>query len=291
VEVEGIEATHREGLDAKFLAGDLGIQVDRHSGLRFLEQHAHVMQSWDERRAVDLLRAAGSVAEPDDVSAVLFQPSCEREAFGVEGEGDEPGFAVGVVTHQDRQLTAGLEGLGSVPQELTIPTQEVVECRRPAQLIRSLDEGEFRDKLLRAKVSLGLDYPHVVELRFAERSFDWLLADAREGAVARGDHEALQRLHEELQRLQEKLNQEVPAPAPANAQLMLEALANARVERPGTLAYQQAMEVAARRFQEYRTEFLGGTAMASFKSIANPASEDVRDWVSRAAENQSAVGP
>lgn len=166
---------------------------------------------------------------------------------------------------------------------VVIPTTLVLLLagNEATRLIRGLDEGEFRDKLLRAKVSLGLDYPHVVELRFAERSFDWLLADAREGAVAQGDHEALQRLDEELQRLQEKLSQEVPAPAPANAQLMLEALANARVERPGTLAYQQAMEVAARRFQEYRTEFLGGTAMASFKSIANPASEDVRDWVSR----------
>jgi predicted PurR-regulated permease PerM len=149
------------------------------------------------------------------------------------------------------------------------------------KLIRDLDEGEFRDKLLRAKTSLGLDYPHVVELRFAERSFDWLLADAREGAVAQGNHEALQRLHEELQRLQGTLNGDVPAPVPANAQLMLDALASARAERPGTLAYQQAIEVAARRFQEYRVEFLGGTAKASFKNIANPSSEDVRNWGSR----------
>lgn len=166
---------------------------------------------------------------------------------------------------------------------VVIPTSMVLVLagNEATRLIRGLDEGEFRDKLLRAKVSLGLDYPHVVELRFAERSFDWLLADAREGAVAQGDREALQRLDEELQRLQEKLSHEVPAPAPASAQLMLDALASARAERPGTLAYQQSMEVAARRFQEYRTEFLGGTAMASFKSLANPASEDVRDWVSR----------
>ena len=40
-----------------------------------------------------------------------------------------------------------------------------------AKLVRSLDDGEFRDKLQRARLSLVLDYPHVAELRFAERSF------------------------------------------------------------------------------------------------------------------------
>ena len=64
-----------------------------------------------------------------------------------------------------------------------------------AKLMRSLDDGEFRDKLHRARFTLGLDYPHVVELRFAERSFERLLADAREGAVANGNPKALLRLH------------------------------------------------------------------------------------------------
>ena len=55
-----------------------------------------------------------------------------------------------------------------------------------AKLGRNLDEGEFRDKQHRARLSLGLDYPHVIEMRFVERSFERLLADVRGGAVATG---------------------------------------------------------------------------------------------------------
>lgn len=150
-----------------------------------------------------------------------------------------------------------------------------------AKLVRSLDDGEFRDKLHRARLSLGLEYPHVVELRFAERSFERLLADAREGAVANGNPEALLRLHEELERLQVTLNEDGNSTGRSDAQFMLDALATAREEIPGTLAYQQAMEMAARRFQEYRIEFLGGAARAVVKNIANPTPEDVRDWTSR----------
>ena len=86
------------------------------------------MQAGDESGAIDLLRAAGSVAEPDDVSAVLLETSCECEAFCVIGEGDEPRIAVGVITHQNRELPAGLESLGGVADELAITLEEVVEC-------------------------------------------------------------------------------------------------------------------------------------------------------------------
>ena len=93
--------------------------------------------------------------------------------------------------------------------------------------MRSLDEGEFRDKLYRARFSLGLDYPHVIEMRFVERSFERLLADAREGAVATGNREALLRLHEELQQLQETLNNDSRYAVPSDEPLMLDALAEA----------------------------------------------------------------
>lgn len=149
-----------------------------------------------------------------------------------------------------------------------------------AKLLRNLDDGEFQDKLQRARYSLGLDYPHVVEMRFAERSFERLLAAAREGAVASGNPEALQRLYEELQRLQDTLSEHRNSPEPSAAQLMLDALATAREKTPGTLAYQQAMETAARRFREYRIEFLGGATRAVVRDIANPTPEEIRDWTS-----------
>jgi len=149
-----------------------------------------------------------------------------------------------------------------------------------AKLIRNLDDGELRDKLERARFSLGLDYPHVVEMRFAERSFERLLADARESAVANGNPEALLRLQEELQRLQVSLDTDSNSPESSEAKSMLDALANAREETPGTLAYQQAMELAARHFQEYRIEFLGGATRAVVRNIANPTPEELRDWTS-----------
>ncbi len=149
-----------------------------------------------------------------------------------------------------------------------------------AKLIRNLDDGELRDKLQRARFSLGLDYPHVVEMRFAERSFERLLADARESAVANGNPEALMRLQQELQRLQVSLDEDHNSPKSSEAQSMLYALANARKETPGTLAYQQAMEMASRHFQEYRIEFLGGATRAVVRNIANPTPEDLRDWTS-----------
>ncbi len=150
-----------------------------------------------------------------------------------------------------------------------------------AKLARSLDDGEFRDKLQRARLSLGLDYPHVAELRFAERSFEMLMADARQGAVASGNRDALVRLHEELRRLQVTLNKEENSNGPSGVKLMLDALTIAQKETPGTLAYQQAMETAARRFHEYRVEFLGGVPRAVLKNIANPTSEDLKDWAGR----------
>ena len=64
------------------------------------------MQSWDEGRPVHLLRTAGTVAESDDVGAALLEPGCEGQAFRVEGQGDEAGFPVGIVAHQDGELPA-----------------------------------------------------------------------------------------------------------------------------------------------------------------------------------------
>src|SRR3954453_19664385 len=84
----------------------------RRSG--FLEDRQRVVQAGDEAAAVDLLAAAGTVAEPDDVGAALRQPGRERQPLGVVGEGDEPIAAVAVVAHQDGQLAARYERPGAV---------------------------------------------------------------------------------------------------------------------------------------------------------------------------------
>lgn len=200
------------------------------------------------------------------VSVVMFRPFhtwCERLLRG-------------------RNRVAALISMTAVLLLVIAPSSLVLLLagNEAAKLIRNLDDGDLRDKLERARLSLGLDYPHVVEMRFAERSFERLLADARESAVANGNPEALLRLQEELQRLQVSLDTDSNSAESSEAKSMLDALANARVETPGTLAYQQAMELASRHFQEYRMEFLGGATRAVVRNIANPTPEELRDWTS-----------
>jgi hypothetical protein len=76
-------------------------------GLSALKNHAHVVQAWDEGRAVDLLAAGGAVAEADDVGRVLLQAALEGNPLGVEDEGDEARLAIMVIAHQNGELAAG----------------------------------------------------------------------------------------------------------------------------------------------------------------------------------------
>ena len=85
-----------------------------------LEDHAGVVQSWDERRPVDFLRTAGTVTESDDVGAALLEPGCKGQSLGVEGQGDEAGFTIGIVTHQDGKLSVGFESMEAIADKLTV---------------------------------------------------------------------------------------------------------------------------------------------------------------------------
>ena len=88
--------------------------------IHLFEDHAGVVQSWDERRPVNFLRAAGPVTEADDVSAALLESGCEGQAFRVEGQGDESGFTIGVVAHQDGEFSVGLESMEAITDELSV---------------------------------------------------------------------------------------------------------------------------------------------------------------------------
>jgi hypothetical protein len=87
------------------------------------------MQSGDERRTVDLFRTAGTVAETYDVRATLLQACGNGKAFCMEGEGDEPRFAVTIIPHENGKLPARFQGASSVANELPVPTEEVIEGR------------------------------------------------------------------------------------------------------------------------------------------------------------------
>src|SRR5258708_3778158 len=85
-----------------------------------LENHADVVQARDEAAAIDLLAAAGAVAETDDVGAVLNQPGRERQPLAVVNQRDLPGLAVGIVAHEDGELAAAFQASGTVADELAV---------------------------------------------------------------------------------------------------------------------------------------------------------------------------
>src|SRR5262249_10139641 len=96
----------------------------------FLEYHAHVMQARNKTAPVHLLRTAGSVAEADNVGAVLPQPGLEGQPLSVIDQRDIPGFAIRVIAHQDCQFAADRECSRAVADELSVAAEEVVQCWR-----------------------------------------------------------------------------------------------------------------------------------------------------------------
>lgn len=175
-------------------------------------------------------------------------------------------------------LTTSAVLLAVLLPSLTVFGLGVSEATR---LVRGLDEGEFKDKLERARVSLGLDYPFAAEFRFVDRSLVRLLTDAREGTAATGNHQALVSLCEEWNRLLYALSDNRHSPPLASAQAVTAAMDSAREKTPGTLDYQQALEDASRRFRDFQVELLGGTWSAALREVANPSAEDVRNWTSQ----------
>src|SRR5579871_508988 len=99
-----------------------------------LEDHAHVMQAGNEAAAVDLSRAAGPVAEPDNVGAVLAEASGESEPLRVVRQGHKPGLFVAVIAHQDCELPGGLEGTGTVSDELAVTPKERLQRRSAGEI-------------------------------------------------------------------------------------------------------------------------------------------------------------
>ena len=92
------------------------------------------MQARNKRRAVDFLAAAGPVTESDDVGPMLFQTTGERDLLGVVRQRDESFVAVGVIAHQDGQLSAGYQRAHTVFDEKLIPLKKGIERRSPRQV-------------------------------------------------------------------------------------------------------------------------------------------------------------
>jgi predicted PurR-regulated permease PerM len=152
-----------------------------------------------------------------------------------------------------------------------------------------LRDGQLRQKLDRARVQAGLDYPLAEEWRFLSESLDLLSADAARGALAEGHPQALARVRDEFRSLAQRIGENRQADVRsvqtggatwAEVEQLLEAAAEAD---PGTFAAQQALRQADNAFRRCRAEALGGPWMLTLRELANPSPAELRLWSARAA--------
>lgn len=169
-------------------------------------------------------------------------------------------------------MTAGILLAVLVPV-LTVAT---IAGQEAFELFHRFDSDTMRSQLNRARVSLGLDYPFVAECRFIESSLEQLRTDASNGALARGDAQAIVNITNEFRRMNENSMLGSRTDLYPAVERLHESLRNAAGSSPGTLAYQQWIEVAVHSFREYRNQMLGGVWMVPLKEMANPTSSEVQ---------------
>ena len=169
-------------------------------------------------------------------------------------------------------MTAGvlLAVLVPVLTVATIAGQEALD------LFHRFDSDTMRSQLDRARTTLGLDYPFVAECRFIDSSLEQLRTDAANGAMARGDSQAIVNVTDEFRRMNENAVLNSRTDLQPGVERLHEALSKAASSSPGTLAYQQWIETAVHSFREYRNQMLGGVWLVPLKEMANPTSAEVQ---------------
>ncbi|MFM7056232.1 MAG: AI-2E family transporter [Planctomycetota bacterium] len=152
-----------------------------------------------------------------------------------------------------------------------------------------LRDGQLRQKLDRARLQAGLDYPFAEEWRFLSESLDLLSADAARGALAEGHPQALARVRDEFRLLAERIIEHQTADHQAvrteradwaEVEQLLEVAAQAA---PGTFAAQRALSDADAAFRRCRAAALGGPWMLTLRELANPSPAELRRWSAQAA--------
>jgi predicted PurR-regulated permease PerM len=202
------------------------------------------------------------------VIVVLLQPVYQRLLRVLKGRNH---LAAAVMT--GTVLLTGLIPAGSL---LSLATHEA------ARVVDQLRDGRVRVQLDQARTAAGLDLPFGEDWRFLQASFTLLTADARSGALAVGDREALPKMMRVASELQAKIA-ERPQQAVPDAVDLLSALQVASQAEPGTLNYQQQLHHADLQFQQYRSAVLGSPVRQLLRELANPTQEDLRLWSGRAA--------
>jgi predicted PurR-regulated permease PerM len=169
-------------------------------------------------------------------------------------------------------MTAGvlLAVLVPVLTVATIAGQEALD------LFHRFDSDTMRSQLDRARTTLGLDYPFVAQCRFIDSSLEQLRTDAANGAMARGDSQAIVNITDEFRRMNENPVLNSRTDLQPGVERLHEALSKAASSSPGTLAYQQRIETAVHSFREYRNQMLGGVWLVPLKEMANPTSSEIQ---------------
>jgi predicted PurR-regulated permease PerM len=159
---------------------------------------------------------------------------------------------------------------------IPVVTVFVIAGYEAAELVERLDNETVKGQVEQARYSLGLNYPFAVECRFIETSLEQLRVDAGQAAAAKGDVAALRQIAEEFRRMNGEVKERSLLGSATAASRVETALERASEATPGSLAYQQSVELAAGLFQDYKIDLLGGAWRLPLKEIANPTTADLR---------------
>lgn len=183
-----------------------------------------------------------------------------------------------------RYIAAGLMSVAVLLAVLVPAAMALAMVGHEALLLTDqLRDGQLRQKLDRARMQAGLDYPFAEEWRFLSESLDQLAADAARGALAEGHPQALVRIRNEFRSLAERLGEDSHGAPPAESTAVLDLLEVAAQSAPGTFAAQQALQRADTAFRRCRASALGGPWMLTLRELANPSPTELRRWSAQAA--------
>lgn len=150
-----------------------------------------------------------------------------------------------------------------------------------SHLLKNLSEGGIRERVDALRTSLSLRMPMAEEMRFIESSLNSLASEAAGGATAVGNPRAMKNIEWAVEDLQQKLAAE-GLPVQPSMNRVQDSIAAAQASVPGTLAYQRAIHGAARTFDDFKNELLGGPYRAWLTELVNPSETEISLATNRA---------
>lgn len=147
-----------------------------------------------------------------------------------------------------------------------------------SSLIAGFNDSDINLQVRNLRESLGLEYDYAEELRYLESSLETMRNEALQGATAKGDCTAIERLIEVVQRLGMKLHD---GPNATASEDLMKALVVLKTECDGpqyigTLDYQEKLVIVADKLHDLKILLLGGEFKAWLKELVDPTAEEIR---------------